>query len=474
MFSLLSAFVLAAFVVFGLVLAFAFRRVVKPNEVHIVQSTRKSVAYGVNPSVADEVEGVETLEAGNSYYAWPTWIPRFGVQVIKLPLSVFDEDLRAYDAYDIGKVPFVVDVVAFFRIAMPTIAAQRITDLKELKEQLRAILQGAVRTVLAQHDIEQIMLDRSTFGNLFTELTKDQLAAWGVVNVKNIELMDIRDPEGEGSSRTVTNIMAKKQSLIEKESRTEVANNKKDAKVAEIAATQIEEVRQQEKLELVGRRTAEKDQEVGIANQKAHQQIQSEAKITREREMDVLKVQVVRQAEIDKEALIVAAAQDKETTIIKAEGQKQRTIELAEGVLGQQKREAEGKLAVGTAEAEAKRLAEMAVVSPQIALAQEIGENEGYQTYLVQIRDVEMNEAVGIEQAKALQAAGIKVIATTGGGVSSGVSSIGDLFTAKGGTAIGAAVEGLANTPAGARVLDAIGVGGEDTTPASRGNGAAA
>jgi flotillin len=116
----------------------------------------------------------------------------------------------------------------------------------------------------------------------------------------------------------------------------------------------------------------------------------------------------------------------------------------------------------------------MAVVSPQIALAQEIGENEGYQTYLVQIRDVEMNEAVGIEQAKALQDAGIKVIATTGGGINSGVSSIGDLFTAKGGTAVGAAIEGLANTPAGARVLGQLGVGTDDDPKVTGGNGAAA
>ena len=59
---------------------------------------------------------------------------------MKLPLSVFDEDLKSYDAYDIGKVPFVVDVVAFFRIAYPSIAAKRIETLEELKCQLKSIL----------------------------------------------------------------------------------------------------------------------------------------------------------------------------------------------------------------------------------------------------------------------------------------------------------------------------------------------
>jgi flotillin len=142
---------------FFLVVAFLFRRVVRPNEVHIVQSSKGIAAYGVGQNSDDET--AEKLDNGNAYYAWPSILPSIpflfggGVQVVKLPLSVFDEDLKAYDAYDIGKVPFVVDIVAFFRIAQPTIAAQRIETLDELQCQLRSILQGAVRTVLAQHEI---------------------------------------------------------------------------------------------------------------------------------------------------------------------------------------------------------------------------------------------------------------------------------------------------------------------------------
>ena len=120
----------------------------------------------------------------------------------------------------------------------------------------------------------------------------------------------------------------------------------------------------------------------------------------------------------------------------------------------------------------------MANVDPQIALATEIGENQGYQTYLISIRSVEANEAVGIEQAKALQAAGIKVIANTGTSIGDGVSSVGELFTSRGGQALGAAVEGLSNTPGGAALLETFGVDLVDDAPVSaagRGpNGAAA
>jgi flotillin len=286
--------------------------------------------------------------------------------------------------------------------------------------------------------------------------------------------------------------MAKKQSKIDAESRTEVAENNKVAETAEIAANQEVAIRDQHAQELVGKRTAEKDQNVGIATEQANQAIQTEAATTKTREMAVLEVETVRTAEINKAALIVAASQERDTTVIKAEGiQKEQVIKaegvrqetevLAAGVLVQQTKEAEGTLAVGTAEAEAKRLAEMALVTPQIALATEIGDNDGYQTYLIQIRNVEKDEVVGVENAKALQAAGIKVIANTGTNITDGVQSVSDLFTSKGGLAIGSTLEGLANTPGGKAALAALGVDLEDSdAPMSassrpaRGNGAAA
>lgn len=475
------------FTVFGLIVALMFRRVVRPNEVHIVQSSRGTRAYGVGQFVEDE--DADRIDNGNAYYEWPTAIPRFGVQVVKLPLAVFDEQLDNYDAYDIGKVPFIVDIVAFFRIDKPSIAAKRIESLGELQKQLKSILQGAVRTVLAQHDIEQIMEDRSTFGDLFTALTKDQLAAWGVVNVKNIELMDIRDPL-DGSSKTVSNIMAKKQSKIDAESRTEVATNNKAAEIAEIAANQDVAVRDQQAQELVGQRTAGKDKAVGIANELAQQEIKTQAKETMTREMAVKEVETVRTAEITKEQQLVVASQQKETSIIKADGIRQEQVIKAEGVrvetetvaagvLVQQTKEAEGTLAIGTAEAEAAKLLEMANVDPQIELAREIGENDGYQTYLIQIRNVEATERIGVENAKALQAAGIKVIANTGTNIGAGVQSVSDLFTSQGGLALGSTIEGLANTPGGKAALAALGVDLADpntplaaSAPSSRGNGA--
>ncbi|HEX6101809.1 MAG TPA: SPFH domain-containing protein, partial [Alphaproteobacteria bacterium] len=120
-------------------IAVMLRRVVATNEVHIVQSRSATTSYGTNTG------------HGNTYYEWPSWVPAIGVTRIVLPVSVFDVTLQGYEAYDKGRVPFVVDVVAFFRISDSNMAAQRVYNFGELHEQLKAIVQGAIRSVLASH-----------------------------------------------------------------------------------------------------------------------------------------------------------------------------------------------------------------------------------------------------------------------------------------------------------------------------------
>lgn len=418
----------------------SLRRVVSTNEVHIIQSSTKTVSFG------------KDQEAGNTYYEWPSWIPRIGIQVIKLPVSVFSLRLKDYEAYDSGRLPFVLDLEAFFRIENSNIAAQRVSHFQELNGQLTSILQGAARTILASKNIEEIMQGRSEFGIAFTGEVNEQLKAWGVTTVKNIELMDIRDSRG---SQVIQNIMEKKKSEIERESRVVVAENKRAAENAEIDADREVEVNRQLAQQQVGIRTAEKEKEVGIANEKAKQEITEQQKVTTEKAMEVARVEQVKAAEIAKDVNIVRAEEQKQTEIVKAEGEKQRTVLVAEGQLESERRNAEAILVKGQSVAEAEKLLQLAPVEAQIVLAKEIGENQSYQQYLITIRQVEASQAVGVEQAKALERADIKVIANNGT-VSGGLSGIGDLLSAGGGTNIGAMLEGLAQTPSGKAILEKI------------------
>ncbi len=447
--ALLSA--LALFVT--VFLAMCFRTVVSTNDVHIVQSKKKTTPYG------------RGMEAGNTYYSWPSWVPVWGVKIIKFPVSIFDISLVEYAAYDKGRLPFLVDILAFFQIEDPNIAAQRIHDFAELKEQLVGIVQGASRSILAKSNIEDILEERSVYGQRFTEAVAEDLKAWGVKNVKNIELMDIRDAK---DSKVIGNIMAKKQSEIEMQSRTMVAENKKIATNAETEAQQSMDIRKQEAAEAVGKRTAEKDKTVGIANQLATQEIREQEKVTAEKTMEVKRVNDVKTADIHKQVMVVEAEQNREVTVIqaeaekktkivKAEGEKEQTIIVATGNLEQAKMHATGIEAEGKARGIAETAILMAPIDTQIKLADKIDKSEAYQKYLLGVRNIEANEKIGVKQAESLGNAEIKIIAN-GGDITGGLSNARELFSSKGGTALAGMLESLSNSDVGKAALAALGV----------------
>lgn len=418
----------------------SLRRVVPTNAIHIVQSGKSTVSYGKDQA------------AGNTYYAWPTWVPLVGVRVTVLSVAVITVQLTDYAAYDKGRVPFMIDIMAFFRINDSNVAAQRINSMSDLDAQLKGILQGVVRTILASSEIEQILEGRSQFGKMFTEEVDENLKQWGMASVKQIELMDIRDVQG---SQVIANIMAKKKSLIEMESRVAVANNIQAANVAEVAANQITLLRQQEAQEAVAVRTAQKDQAQGIATQTAAQAVKAQEKVTALAQKAVDEVQAVRTAEIDRATQLVVADRSRQVAVISADASRQQTVLAAQGNLDAAKLSAQGVEIEGKAKGAAETAVLMAPVTAQITLAEKIGASPGYQQYLVSVRTIEMNQAVGIAQAAALEKADIKVIANSGE-VIGGVKNVMDLLTAKGGTQLGAMLEGLKQTPAGAEVVKAL------------------
>lgn len=425
----LVVIILLAIVAGVIFLNLLFRVVVPTNMVHIVQSKKLTTSYG-----KDKTDG-------NVYMDWPSWFPFIGVTVIKLPVSNFDLSLEGYEAYDSRKVGFRADVTAFFRVADTTLAAQRVSSVQELEEQLRKIVQGAVRRVLAGATVEEIMVERAKFGDEFTAEVQEQLKEWGVATVKAMELMDIKD---SATSKVVSDIMAKQTSTIDRESRTAVAENKRAAEMAEIEAQREVDIQRQQAEQAVGERTAEKVKAVGIADEQARQQILLQQRETTENDMAVRRVEEVRAAEILKDKMIVAADQDKATTVI-----------IADGQLEAERKRAQGIEAVGLAEASAKKAMELAPVQAAIELAKEIGQNPEYQSYLQVIEAIKAYLVVGQEQAKALQGADVKIISNAGS-AGEGMGSVMDLFTSKGGTHVGSAIEAFAQTPLGKQLMDRL------------------
>ncbi len=438
--AIVGGIVAAILLVVAFFVAIVFRRVVPTNMVHIVQSAKKTVSYG------------RGLEAGNTYYAFPSSIPLFGVMVTEQTEAVFDLNLKDYDAYDVDRLEFLVDVRAYFRISDSQIAAQRVANFAELQNQLSGVLQGAVRNVLAKYTLDHIMTDRATLGKEFSSVVDEGLKEWGVTTVKTIEFMNIRDAK---DSQVIHNIMAKKKSFIEMESRIEVANNKQAAETKEIEAQRTISLSRTEADQQVGIRNAEMEKTVGIAKERSEQEVQTEARTTTERQMEVQKVAQVKQAEIDREVAVVKAEQDQKVQVVAAQATKESQTQNAEGQLAATRKEAEGIQALGTARAEAEKAILLAPVNAQITLATEIGGNEGYQSYLIEVRKIEAGEAVGKEMAGAMKAADMKIIANSGD-VQGGIGKLADVFTPAGGTSLAGMLSAFAQTPEGAAVVSGI------------------
>lgn len=440
----------------------SLRRIVPTNVVHIVQRGNKTVSYGVG-------------KESNVYYEFPKWLPKFGVEVRELPVSNFGVDLPKYSAYDKDRVPFEVDVKAFFHIADTNKAAEKVASFDDLLVQLNNVVQGAVRSILAKSKLEQIMEERSMFGQLFTDAVKDDLKSWGVEPIKSIELMDVRDAQG---SNVIHQIMAKRISAIDMESRTEVAKNTKSAEQAElearkeVALTAAETERiageaQAKSAQAIGIAQAESVKNRGIAEQTSLSEIAKAEKLTAEQKMEVVKVNQIRQAEIDKENAIIQTEQQKRQIEIEAEANKFKVETEAKAQLEAKKKEAEAIKTVGEAqadiikaqglsEAEAKKQMELANVTAQTTLAKEIGENESYQNYLIKIREIEISGEVNKVQfeslATALNGADLKLLVNSGD-VHSGLGKFSDLLSSKGASATNGLFEGLKQTAEGAALL---------------------
>ena len=452
------------------------RRIVPPNMVHIVQRGNKTVSYGVE-------------KRSNVYYKFPAWMPKLGIIVRELPVSNFDIELKSYSAYDIKRVPFVVDIKAFFHIEDTNTAANKIASFEDLRNQLLDIVRGAVRSILANSDLEQIMEKRSIFGKQFTDAVKEDLTHWGVTAVKSIELMDVRDEEGE---QVIQQIMKKRKSEIEKESRIEVAINHQLAEEAELEATKKVSVKRADTERESGQALAESRKAVGIADagamkesgiaeQESMAAISMAAQSSKEEEMKVIRVSTIRQAEIDKDAAIVAQNQRKEQTIIAADGEKYRIEIDADARLIAKKKDAEGIKEVGIADAsvidaqgsaeakviqakglaaaEGEKASNLASVIAQTELAEKVGENLPYQNYLVRLESVKVAGEVGKVQytslATALKDADLKLLVNSGD-VESGMSKISDIFSSKGGAQLNGLMESLGQTEEGQGLMSLL------------------
>lgn len=375
-------------VLFLVVWILSLRRIVPPKYADVVTGDFGAKVY----SVDTEVTGLERPQT--VYYEWPSWLP-WGVYVYRMPLAIIEVPIKHYKTFSKGNARFVCDVSVYCQILNVLEAAKRFpgTTIDDFKEGIKEIVIGAIRTTTANFTVEEVISHRERVAKKIEEEIKDDFRKWGV-KLTNTAIIDIKDPEDKGPdgkpiSTVVHDISAKKEAEINSISRKEIAIKNQEAKVAEAENREKAETRSIEADEKIQKRQQQKAQMIAKEEQKAQKET-----------MEVKRVQQVEQARITAEAMKEEAEGKRNATIEVAEGNKQKFVLEGQG-------QAQSIEAKGTAEAEVVKQKGLAEAE---ALDKKAEAQRKQQEFAKAIREIEMEEAVRIEAAKALQQAQMKFI----------------------------------------------------------------
>ena len=368
-------------------------RVVPANEAHVIIQAGKTTVYTSNPKISENGK--------SAYFKIPEWFFLFGLgmKIHKIPLDILPVHVTDFLAFDKDRARFVCDIIAYVTAKDPITAAMRFSgNVATLKEQVSKVVQATTRDATTKQTIREIINNRQGVIQEINVPLKDALTEWGL-DLNDIELIEFKDPiPGKDDEEEASHVIADISSIIEEEINSEArqknAEQKKEARLKEALAEETAKIRE-----------IEKEEEIGKREEQKLQLIAKEAKKAKEEQLEVTKVEQVKNAQIQKEKQIVIAKQDKE---VEAINKAKKRLE-GEGTRLQQQEEAKGAAAPirekGLAEAEAKEKLQAALnkFKPEAIQA------------LIAEKVVEMQEKVGVEGAKALTHADMKVFAGTEG-----------------------------------------------------------
>lgn len=352
------------------------------------------------------------------------WYIPFVTKLHKLPLCNLAIPVNDIKLNDKNMAKFVTDMMCFINIKNVDLAVERLilTDTSEelgfdfvkLSEDLRAIMESIGRTVVTKQSILEIYMNREMLDQAITKEVEAVFPKWGIELV-DLELKDIKDAPG---STIIADIERKVAAEINRDAEIRVATTTREAEV--VKATEEETYR---------KRQIERDESIAAREQDKNKRVAEQQKIAREAELEVVKVQQVKTAEIEKAKRLVEANQAKEVEEINklqkqlaGEGDRLRAEEVAKG-------EAAPIREKGFAEADAKERLQDALNKFGDAAIRA----------LVAEKIVNMQQVVGIETAKALSNANVKVFAG-GDGDTKNAFDIGKITAA-----MMASNEGMAN-----------------------------
>src|SRR5690242_5541521 len=154
-------------------------------------------------------------------------------RMVKVDLRTVTLNIPPQEVITKDNVPVRVNAVAYFRIVAPKDAIVQIENYMVATSQ---IAQTTLRSVLGQHQLDELLSEREKINAILQEIIDEQTAPWGI-KVSVVEVKDVEIPQG------MQRAMAR-QAEAERERRAKVINAEGEYQASERlrdAANVIEE-----------------------------------------------------------------------------------------------------------------------------------------------------------------------------------------------------------------------------------------
>lgn len=348
-------------------------RIVPPTEAHLV----------VTPSERFVVSPDEKIGDKKTYFAIPSFVPFVGRQVRIMDMTI-KEIVIGQETYEKGNARYHVKSSTKYRVQDVKRAAETFTDDADLQNQLTEIIASSVRAVTVKYDVTEARASKKKMGEEIQEEMVDDLAAWGLILI-NFQLVDFQDTD---TSKIVSNISLRREVEIESQTREQNAAKIQFARVKEAEAEQNSRQRE-----------IEKDKQIGVYEQERNTLVSAKEKVAQEQAYEVIKVKTIKQTEINKEQAKIQAEQRKEVEAINKE---QKKLEGEGDKLKQEQQ------ALGEAAPIREKLFAEAAGKEKLQQALNKFTDKAIRALIAE-QLVEANKAVGMEGAKALAQADVRL-----------------------------------------------------------------
>lgn len=271
-------------------------------------------------------------------------------------------------------------------------AASRFLTAKtsEISDQIKDILIGEVRSLMATMTIEEINADRIKFigkakENIETELNK---VGFSIININNADISDDANYIKNLGQKAATKALAQADIAEEKKKgdiqiaetnkQREIADAEKERETTVAQTKQEQEVKVAEINQEKAIRLAEKNKQAGIAEQKAEQEASIARANTQAESAKAESQRIANVAKSASEAASKKAAADAEANVAKAEADSKKAEALKQTRIAQakQKQEADTQKAINeqeaaTAEYESQKRIKAAEADKQAGVAEQ-------------------------------------------------------------------------------------------------------